>query len=449
MRNTPLAPIATPRRNLFRVFVVLLCSLVILSACSAGEDDEGHQFANDPKATKPASQSTEPPTPEVDEPVSTMESTPSAAELLVVRGAPKYTYVVVDGRLGSYEVESETFTPLELPQDTEPMGFASSPTGDRVSVLGWSDQTYSVQFFTADGKPISEPAEFGLASATTGVGTPEASPVSTPVASPMATPTSSRSRAQLTISWVPQGDAVVVAGPGVLNRISIDGSVMPISRAGTTGMVVFGLWSPMDSQVALLTQQMDGHQNVFMLDSGSAEANELEPLQLEPGQSLSNLQWLPNGLGVVFVIGDNSPDGLMNGQLYVYKFKEAVPTLLATSGQGGPAGTISHAVVSPDGSSITYAVMVHDQHEWHLHSLWVKPIAGGNSQQIHLDSNASITQITWTAEGLMVQQSNGDITILDGAPDDAESEATPTDSPVGSPDATPVSSPVPHATPQG
>lgn len=449
MRNTPLVPSANPRRNLFRVFAVLLCSLVILSACSTGDEDEGHQFANDPKATKPAAQSTEPPTPEAEKPAPTVAPTPSASELLVVRGAPKYAYVLVDGNLVAFEVGSETYTPLELPEDTELIAFASSPTGDRVGVLGVRGEAYSVQFFGADGKPISEPAEFGLASATAGIGTPQASPISTPNASPQATPTSSRSRAQLTISWVPQGDAVVVAGPGVLNRISIDGSVMPISRTGTTGMVVFGIWSPMDSQVALLTQQMDGHQNVFMLDSGNVEAEELEPLQLEPGESLSNLQWLPNGLGVVFVTGDNSPDGLVNGQLYVYKFNEDVPTLLATSGQGGPAGTISHAVVSPDGSSVTYAVMVRDQHEWHLHSLWVKPIAGGASQQIHLESNASITQITWTAEGLMVQQSNGDITILDGDPDDADSEATPIASPVGSPEASPVSSPISMATPQG
>jgi hypothetical protein len=171
------------------------------------------------------------------------------------------------------------------------------------------------------------------------------------------------------------------------------------------------------------------------------------------GPSITTLQWLPSGLGLVIVAGNVQDDEVMNGQLYVYRFGEPVPMLVATSGQGGPTGTISHAVVSPDGQSVAYAIMVRDLDEWRLHSLWVRPLRGGSAVSIPLATNAPITTLFWSSEGLVWQQLDGSISVVDGDLQPRPLGEAPIASPVASPVATPVGSPaatpVQHATPRG
>lgn len=437
----------TQRRFGVRFFIVLLCSLIVLAGCGNGSPDsqeEGHRFATDRQPTAVATETPASiPTPdEASQP--TALPTLSVDQVLSVRGAPQFAYFVIEDRLHAYDTVSREFRPVNMPEEMAILDFAASPTGDRVGVLARTDNQTVVQFYGADGEPLGEiiplPVTFTPALA---------SPVASPFASPAATPQSSLIPPRLLITWVPQGNAVVVAGPGVLQRVSMSGEVMPISRTGITGTVVKAFWSPMDSQVAILTRTTDGHQGVFLLDTGKADASELEAIRLQPGQILNNLQWLPTGLGLVYVVGENRDGDLMNGQLFIYEFGEASPTLIATSGQGGPAGTITHTAVSPDGRSVAYAVMVRDQETWHLHSLWVKAIDGGSSHAIPTTSNVPISDLRWTAEGLVWQQVDGTITVVDGdlipRPLGQEPEATP----VASPEATPVSTPVFEATPRG
>jgi WD40 repeat protein len=257
----------------------------------------------------------------------------------------------------------------------------------------------------------------------------------------------------LNIDWIPQGNAVLVSGPGVLQRVSMNGSIMPVSRTGTTGTVTSATWSPMDSQVVIQTRQPNGDQAVFLLNSGHDEVTEINVLHDTFGPSITNLQWLPSGLGLVIVAGNVQDDEVMNGQLYVYRFGEPVPMLVATSGQGGPTGTISHAVVSPDGQSVAYAIMVRDLDEWRLHSLWVRPLRGGPAVSIPLATNAPITTLFWSSEGLVWQQLDGSISVVDGDLQPRPLGEAPVASPVASPVATPVGSPaatpVQHATPRG
>lgn len=419
-----------------KLLLTLLSALVILAACGDGSSsddaDEGHRFATERRPTvQPSATLAATPVEQVLQPTS--EPTIPPEEALDVRGAPQFAYFLVGEELQVYDTVARTFASVNTSEDMVILDFASSPTGDRVGVLGLLDERVVVQFFGADGEPLGDPTSMPIT---------YMPPVVSPVASPAATPVTSRTPLRLYVSWVPQGNAVIVSGPGVMQRVSMSGVIMPISRTGVTGTVVKAIWSPMDSQVAILTQLMDGHQGVFMLDSGHDEARELEQLHLQPGQSLSNLQWLPNGLGLVLVAGNSSDGDLMNGQLYVYQFGDPVPMLVATSGQGGPAATITHAEVSPDGHSVAYVIMVRDQNEWHLHSLWVRPLKGGPGYSVPLESNEPIIDIVWTAEGLVWQQSDGRITVIDGSltprPLGEEPQATPAASPVGSPESTPI-----------
>lgn len=427
-----------------RFLIVLLCSLVVLAGCGNGAaDEEGPRFASDRQPTAVPSENPDasPVTEAISQPA---QETPSdEGDMLAVRGAPQFAYFVIDGELQVYDTVSREFTSVGIPAEMIMLDFASSPTGDRVGVLGFVDGGLVVQFFGADGEPLGDANELSLAYHAQA--SPVASPVATPGASPVITLESPFAPPGLFVTWVPQGNAVVVSGPGVLQRVSMSGVVMPISRAGITGSVMKAFWSPMDSQVAILTQRMDGHQSVFMLESGDAEARELEILNLQPGQILSNLQWLPTGLGVVFVTGNSSNGDLMNGQLYAYQFGDPAPRLLATSGQGGPGGTITHATVSPDGHSVAYAVMVRDQNTWYLHSLWVKPISGGTGIAVPTLTNSPVTDLVWTADGLTWQQEDGSLTAVDASMEPRSLGEEPMATPVASPGATPVI----EATPRG
>lgn len=427
------------KRKGTRMLIVMLCALTILAGCGNGSttdtDEEGHQFATERRPTA-VSTATVDSTPVAGVIPPTAEPTTDPSDALNVRGAPQFAYFLIDDGLQVYDTVARTFTAIDIPDDMSILDFASSPTGDRIGVLGLIDDGVVVQFYGADGASLGDPTNLAIAYAPLQV---------SPVASPVATPMTASAPLTLYVTWVPQGNAVVVSGPGVMQRVSMNGAIMPISRTGATGTVVKALWSPMDSQVAILTQLMDGHQGVFMLDSGHAEAQEQEQLHMQPGQSLSNLQWLPNGLGLVLVAGNKSDGELMNGQLYVYEFGEPVPNLVATSGQGGPAGTISHAVVSPDGHSVAYAIMVRDQNDWHLHSLWVRPLKGGGGLSIPLESNAPITTIVWTAEGLVWQQADGSLTVID----ESFTPGPLGQEPIATPIASPESTPVVDATPRG
>lgn len=429
-RNTP----QLTRSALGRFVLMAIGAVVLLAGCGAGSgdaDEEGHRFATERRPTTEviATNSATGPSEEIPQ---TPVPTANPGEALDVRGAPRFAYLLLNDELVVYDTSNRAFQPIRLADGMQVMDFSGSPTGDRVGILAWQDGKVVVQFVGADGIALGDPIPLAIAW----------SEPSIAASTPAATPVSTGPERRLNINWIPQGNAVVVSGPGVSQRVSMNGAVMPISRTNVNGTVIEAIWSPMDSQVAMLTQMMDGHQGVFLLDSGHDEARELETLHLQPGQSISNVQWLPNGLGLMLVVGSTSDGDLMNGQLYIYRFGDEVPNLIATSAQGGPAATITHAAISPDGHAVAYVIMVRDLDEWHLHSLWVRPVRGGPGYSVPFTSNAPVTTLQWTEEGLVWQQIDGTVTVVDAdlapRPLGEAPQAPPVATPVASPQATPV-----------
>lgn len=430
-----------------RLVIILFWTGVAVAACGGettqdpGEGEGGRRFVTEQRPTTVATvPGTLVPTTVVEVSQPTLAPTVSAQQLLVPRGAPGFVYLRDDAGLVVYDANLRSFTPVAVPDGVRVHDFSSSPTGDRVGVLGLQDGRVHVQFFGAGGEPLGDQIALAVALTPLTTGSPVASPVASPV---------NEESAFLNIDWIPQGNAVLVSGPGVLQRVSMDGAVMPVSRTGATGLVSNGIWSPMDSQVVIQTETADGHHSVFVLDSGHDEVDELEVLHDSTGSSVTNLQWLPSGLGLILVAGNMDQGDLMNGQLYVYRFGDLVPMLLATSGQGGPAATITHAVVSPDGNSVAYTIMVRDLDEWFVHSLWVRPLRGGAAVSIPVASDAPVTSLAWSTEGLVWQQADGSISVVDGQlhprPLGQEPPATPSATPLASP----VASPVWQSTPRG
>lgn len=446
------SPMLTPMKNVIcswskrrhALASVLLCVLVVFAACgtdsnNGSSNDEDRRFVTEKNPTRAA---TETPETRVEATSVPPTAVPTVApeQLLVPRGAPNVIYLTIDGVLNAYDAHGRSFTPVEIPEGVTALDFTSSPTGDRVGVLLWNGDDVTVQFFGADGLPLGDATALNVVFVPTSAASPSASPVASPVAT--GTPA-------LHIDWIPQGNGVLVSGPGVLQRVSMNGTIMPVSRTGATGTVTNAVWSPMDSQVVIQTQQMDGHQAIFLLNSGQDESTEISSLHDSFGPSITNLQWLPTGLGLVFVAGSVDNGTVMNGQLYTYRFGEDVPKLVATSGQGGPTATITHAVISPDGQSVAYVIMVRDLDQWHLHSLWVKPLRGGSAVSIPTATNSPITALYWSGEGLVWQQEDGSTSVVDGSMQPRPLGEEPVATPVASPIASPVATPVDLGTPRG
>lgn len=423
----------------FRWSAILLSLLIVLASCGGGDqstDDEGHRFATERRPTQtPEQMEQTEPTEEAASTIVVAEPTPA---LFNLRGAPRVIYLQINDEIQAYDTSTREFTSVELGDGVSIVDFAASPTGDRVGVLLQQDHAFYVQFFGADGKAIGDAISIQNFVSTPGL--------ASPIVSPSATPQAGSLPVVFHASWVPQGNALLVSGPGAIVHVGMNGAVMPVSREGVLGTVVEAFWSPMDSQVAIHTRMMNGEHNVFMLNAGHDEAVEVEAFHDHQGAQVANLQWMPSGLGMVLVSGHSVHGDLMNGQLYVYLFSDPTPTLIATSAQGGPSGTISHVAISPDGESVAYAVSVRDGNSWRLHSLWLRPTTGGQSRQIDLTSSAALVSLQWSAEGLVWQQADGTIMVSDGEtpPRVLGTEYVPEATPVATPEATPVS-----ATPAG
>lgn len=440
---------------------------IFLASCTSGTGDDvsdNRQFANEPAPTRAA---TEIPT---SQPTSAggeaprREPPPSPDDLLSPRGAPSTLYTFAGGTLFALQPEAGRVTqqPIPLPPDMRVLGLASSPTGDRVAVALRSapDAPVVVLFLGADGTQIGEwPLEADTS----------ATPAASPVATPVATPASTGEEPAFGITWQPQANGVLVVDEGVLYAVDGDTGPDVIETGGVTGSILGAEASPTGEQILVHTVADDGSHRVYLIQRSNGETNELFAMRTGPGMVLGDVTWLPTGMGVVFVEGELSDGFPMRGQLFLYRFRDVAPRLLATSGQGGPSASIRHVAVSPDGAVVAYEIAVRDIDQWSTHSLWVRPLGDDAAAlQLPVESGHTITRLAWSREGLTWQFTSrygpegafvgviggdGDVeTIVEvGATDSATPGASPVTSrgasPVASPGATPIASPV--ATPIG
>lgn len=208
----------------------------------------------------------------------------------------------------------------------------------------------------------------------------------------------------------------------------------------------------------------DGSHRVYLIRRATGQADELFAMRTQPGMVLSEVTWLPTGKGVLFVEGEDAEGYPMRGQLYLYRFRDEAPHLLATSGQGGPSASIRHVAVAPDGGAVAYEIAVLDIDQWSTHSVWVRALStDGAALQLPVDSGHTIIGLAWSREGLVWQYTSRygsggaflgvigregavetivEVGVLEGATPVASPMASPVASPFERPAAEPVTSPV-------
>jgi hypothetical protein len=336
--------------------------------------------------------------------------------------------------------------------DVEVVDLDASPTGDRVGVLmaPMAGGTPFVQFYAADGSAIGgpfQPAPIGTPGAT-----PAASPMSSPDA-PGATPAVAGAGEMGSATWVPQGNGLLVTWDNTLTYVDVENGASPIDTAGVEGTMLYAASSPKGNQILVQVAFDDGTQGAYLIQRPSGEIHQLHALRTDPDVGISELEWLPGGNGVVFVEGETVNGVVMRGQLFSYLLHNEVPSLVATSGQGGPSGTITNVAVSPDGYSVAYDVSILDVDRWSVHSVWVRSLKqDAPAIQVPVSGGEPLTRLAWSSEGLVwsqeadaevsVMRPSGEVGSLMG---EDESSASPVASPVtiSSPVATPIGTPVP------
>jgi hypothetical protein len=76
--------------------------------------------------------------------------------------------------------------------------------------------------------------------------------------------------------------------------------------------------------------------------------------------------------------------------------------LVASAGTVAPVARIANISPSPDGRSVAYAVLVPGPGGPAVDSVWVRSLASGIGFRIALPSVATVEDIWWTEEGLVV-----------------------------------------------
>lgn len=430
-----------PSRHWLRI--AALGAALVLAACGEESDPvtEDRKFANDPVTAAPATETPAPTSvvsPQVTEPPVV---TASPETLLSSRGTPGTLYTVDGGQLIAIGVDGSdaSITPILDPGEADIVDIASAPSGDRVAVLlGEPDGATSLRVLAADGEAVVE---------------------DTTVFPATATPASSAETDPARIHWSPQGDSLLVMTGNDLSAVSLGGEIREIDLSGLAGDLQDARLSPDGGRIALQMVDDDGATAVYihMLEDG--RSREVTALGTTDQHGITNLQWLPDGSGLVYMRGTLVQGIPMRGQLYRYTLGQEVPVLLATSGQGGPSATITDAAVSPDGRKVAYVISVLDGGRWAYHSMWVRSLQGSLEYSVPVGRAGVVVDPAWIDGGIAWEQrpeqhapgtwrlitASGQITTLyDAAP---AVTGTPGATPVGTPGATPAGRP--GATPAG
>ena len=120
------------------------------------------------------------------------------------------------------------------------------------------------------------------------------------------------------------------------------------------------------------------------------------------GRLVVDFAWLPNGVSLLFTEG-GAPGSANTGiDLWRVDASGKNRALVVSAGTVAPVARITNLSPSPDGRSVAYAVLVPGSGGPAVDSVWVRSLESGIGFRIALPSVASVQDIWWTEEGLVV-----------------------------------------------
>jgi hypothetical protein len=357
----------------------------LLVGCA--EEDAGPQFATDPRPTRAPTVAPASPTPALLPTAEAVATPASFTDLLAVRGAASVVYVESGNAVWSISSGGEATQRFEPPSGSSIAAIGPSPDGQEVAVLleavSSERPTSEVDIVDATGSVVDR--------------------VEAPVGS-VATPVAGHAGTEQTVDWSPQGDKILAQfATGDVIEIPTEASDAPVTLdfAGADGAVIGPAWSPTGQSIAFISESEDGQtRSLRMLDITTGEITTLvTPLG---GRLVVDFAWLPDGVSLLFTEGGAPGSAITGIDLWRVDASGENRALVASAGTVAPVARIANLSPSPDGRSVAYAVLVPGAGRPAVDSVWVRSLASGIGFRIAMPSVASVDDIWWTEEGLVV-----------------------------------------------
>ena len=374
--------------------LVALVAGFLLVGCA--EEDAGPQFATDPRPTRAPTEAVTSPSPALlptAESAATPVATPASfTDLLAVRGAASVVHVVSRNVVWSIVGDGEATQLFEAPDDSTIVATDSSPDGQEVAILleekSAERPTAQVVIVDSAGSIVGQ---FGAPVGSSATPVPEAGGISQ------------------SIDWSPQGDRVLAQlETGEVIETLVDGGEPPIALdfAGAGGTVIEPAWSPTGQSIGFISESEDDDmRSLRILDIGTGEIRTVVTPLL--GRLVVDFAWLPDGVSLLFTEGGGPGSAITGIDLWRVDDSGENRELVASAGTVAPVARIAKLSPSPDGRSVAYAVLVPGAGGPAADSVWVRSLASGIGFRIALPSVASVEDIWWTEEGLVVSVVTG------------------------------------------
>jgi hypothetical protein len=366
-------------------FLAALVASCLLVACA--EVDTGPQFATDPRPTRTPTEAVASASPALLPTAESIATPTSFTDLLAVRGAASVVYVVSGDDVWSIASDGEATEVFRAPGGSTILAIDPSPDGQAVAILlevaSSSRQSSQVVIVDATGSVMDRAdAPFGSA----------------------ATPVARRGGSEPTIDWSPQGDRVLaLLETGEVIDIPTDdiGAPAVLDFEAASGTVIEPAWSPTGQSIAFISESDDGEtRSLRMLQTETGEITTVvTPLR---GRLVVDFVWLPDGVSLLFTEGGAPGSAISGIDLWRVDANGENRALVASAGTVAPVARIANVSPSPDGRSVAYTVLVPGSRGPAVDSVWVRSLASGVGFRIGLPSVASVEDIWWTDEGLVV-----------------------------------------------
>jgi dipeptidyl aminopeptidase/acylaminoacyl peptidase len=366
-------------------YLAALVAAVLLVACA--DVDTGPQFATDPRPTRAPTQAVSSPSPALLPTAASIATPASFTDLLGARGAVSTVYVASGSDAWSVSSGGDATRVFAAPDGSQIRAMDSSPDGQNVAILLDSSsngrQRSEVILVDAAGSIVDrvEAPDPGLATPVAGV--PEG---------------------RHTVDWSPQGDKVLVQfGSGNVVEIPTDkaGPAIPLDFDDAAGAVVAPAWSPTGQSIAFIAESDDGEtRSLRLLDTRTGQVATV--VTSLAGRLVVDFAWLPDGVSLLFTEGGVPGSAISGIDLWQVGANGENRALVASAGTVAPVARIANLSPSPDGRSVAYAVLVPGSGRPAVDSVWVRSLGSGIGFRIPLPSVASVEDIWWTDEGLVV-----------------------------------------------
>ena len=419
--------------------------LLVVTACSSGSGpEEDRRFASDVATDEPAEPTEAPIVPDgvlVTQVPPTALAPDAAQGLLEAEGAPAGLLLRNgDGLILIDPARPGERSSITFASQATLLDFAPSPSGGRVvGLLRSASDELTVELRNTRNELIDR-WQIDLA---------ETLPASAVADMQSATE-------GYAVTWTGSTDRVLVTiGGKKLLNLDFTTGLHEVSIPDGFGQIREASWAPEGDRIAMFGLAPSGAGTVWTI-SPYVDGNSFRQVIPPPADaaglgSVTQVEWLPDGSGLLYILAQDATDAHPGGNLYRIDLASQQRQVVATPGRGGPSAQIVNFSLSPDGRAVAYTIENPDGESWRFHSLWIRSISSPLHLAVDTGNVQRVSGMAWVGSGFTWQ-----VPVAEGVDvtyDDRRSAPViiwqPSDALVASPAVSPVAAgATPVASPQ-